>query len=147
LVRTKGEADSWLLLHKHDDHAVEGWDPEDHPTSVLSGRTNDEVAADPEALWRSDAPADRAEVRLHPLAPDDPELLALDALGKAGTWEFQGRELRLTNLDKVLFPGRGDEPPITKRELIRHYATIAPLLVPRLTGRPVNLHRYPNGVE
>jgi bifunctional non-homologous end joining protein LigD len=31
--------------------------------------------------------------------------------------------------------------------MIRHYATIAPLLVPRLAGRPVNLHRFPNGVE
>src|SRR4051794_26729771 len=34
--------DQWLLMHKHDDDAVEGWDPEDHPRSVLSGRTNDE---------------------------------------------------------------------------------------------------------
>ncbi len=41
--------EQWLLLHKRDDHAVEGWDPEDHPRSVLSGRTNDEVQAHPEA--------------------------------------------------------------------------------------------------
>ena len=33
-----------MLLHKRDEYAVEGWDPEDHPRSVLSGRTNDEVA-------------------------------------------------------------------------------------------------------
>src|SRR5690349_9284119 len=46
LVRTKTAAsgkEEWLLLHKHDEHAVEGWDPEAHPRSVLSGRTNDEV--------------------------------------------------------------------------------------------------------
>lgn len=41
-IRTKQD---WLLLHKHDDHAVPGWDAEDHPTSVKTGRTNDEVAA------------------------------------------------------------------------------------------------------
>ena len=35
--------EEWLLLHKHDDDAVDGWDAEDHPRSVLSGRTNDEV--------------------------------------------------------------------------------------------------------
>jgi bifunctional non-homologous end joining protein LigD len=47
LVRTRGRPgkQSWLLLHKRDDHAVEGWDPEDHPQSVKSGRTNDEVAS------------------------------------------------------------------------------------------------------
>ena len=39
-----------------------GWDPEDHPRSVLSGRTNDEVKADPDRLWRSDLPAGRAAV-------------------------------------------------------------------------------------
>ena len=48
--RGRGERD-WLLLHKHDDDAVAGWDPEDHPRSVKSGRTNDEVRARPDATW------------------------------------------------------------------------------------------------
>ena len=39
--------EQWLLLHKHDEHAVVGWDPEDHPRSVKSGRTNDEVLSAP----------------------------------------------------------------------------------------------------
>ena len=52
---------------------------------------------------------------------------ALDELGPAGTWEVFGRELRLTNLDKELFPGRHGEPPVTKRELIRYAAQIAPV--------------------
>jgi bifunctional non-homologous end joining protein LigD len=48
LVRTKtdpGGKEEWLLLHKRDEHAVAGWNPEDHPRSVLSGRTNDDVKA------------------------------------------------------------------------------------------------------
>src|SRR5690606_4818162 len=148
LVRTRGrgEGEQWLLLHKHDEHAVEGWDPEDHPRSVLSGRTNEEVAADPAAVWEPGVPAARAEVRLHVLPEDDPELLALDELGVKGTWTFRGRELRLTNLDKVLFPGREGEDPITKRELIRWYAAMSPLLVPHRRERPVTLHGFPNGV-
>ena len=44
LVHTRGE-DEWLLLHKRDAFAVDGWNPEDHPRSVLSGRTNEEVRA------------------------------------------------------------------------------------------------------
>src|SRR5438132_3271613 len=35
-----GDSEEWMLLHKRDEHAVEGWDPEDHPRSVLTGRTN-----------------------------------------------------------------------------------------------------------
>jgi bifunctional non-homologous end joining protein LigD len=47
LVRTnwyRGRKDQWLLIHRDDDEAVAGWDAEDHPESVKTGRTNDEVA-------------------------------------------------------------------------------------------------------
>jgi bifunctional non-homologous end joining protein LigD len=44
-----GSREQWLLIHKHDDHAVKGWDPEAHPHSVKSGRTNDQLAVAPEA--------------------------------------------------------------------------------------------------
>jgi bifunctional non-homologous end joining protein LigD len=70
------------------------------------------------------------------------ELDALDALGKEGVWHVGGRELKLTNLDKALFEA---DPPITKRELIRFYTTIAPTMLPHLIDRPLNLHRFPNG--
>jgi bifunctional non-homologous end joining protein LigD len=138
----------WLLLHKRDDVAQDGWDPEDHPRSVLSGRTNDEVAADPHLLWRSDVPAARAAVRLGPLPPVDPdELRALDEFDAKGRWHVHGRELRVTNLDKVLFPGRPGEAPITKRDPLRYAARIAPTLVPYLRGRALNMHRHPDGAQ
>lgn len=150
LVRREaaGAKEQWLLLHKRDEHAVDGWDPEGLPRSVKSGRTNDEVASAPDASWRSDRPAAEAEVILRVRGPTVEELAALDELGgKGGTWEVQGRELRLTNLDKVLFPARPGEPPTTKRDLIRYHASIAPAMLPYLADRPLNLHRYPNGVD
>jgi bifunctional non-homologous end joining protein LigD len=74
------------------------------------------------------------------------ELAALDALGKEGTWQVGGEELKLTNLDKVIFPGKEkSDPPISKRELIRYFARIGPAVLPHLADRPLNLHRYPNG--
>ena len=84
----------WMLLHKRDEHAVEGWDPEDHPRSVLTGRTNDEVMADPDRLWRSDAPAAEASVSLVPEPVPDEAIDELEALGKQGTWEVFGRGSR-----------------------------------------------------
>jgi bifunctional non-homologous end joining protein LigD len=62
--RGSDSKEEWLLLHKHDDFAVEGWSPEDHPQSVISGRTNDEVAEDPDRRWHSDRPAAEAAERL-----------------------------------------------------------------------------------
>lgn len=167
LVRRDGDSsgkEQWLLLHKNDEAAVAGWDPEDHPRSVKTGLTNDQVAAAPEALWRSDLPAAEASQAIGGTArpawvgPTDDELAALDALGgKGGKWELQGRELKLTNLDKVLFPashgGRPGRPaqavgrPVTKREVIRYYACVAPRMLPYLYDRPLNLYRSPDGVD
>jgi bifunctional non-homologous end joining protein LigD len=49
LVRTNWRGGSrkeqWLLMHRRDEDAVAGWDPEDHPDSVKSGRTNEQLAA------------------------------------------------------------------------------------------------------
>jgi bifunctional non-homologous end joining protein LigD len=142
--RRDADSDEWLLFHKRDEHAVPGWDPEDHPRSVRSGRTNEEVAADPQAVWHGDRPAANARVDF---AADREDFMALDALGRGGDWEFDGVALRLTNLDKVLFPGRDGETPLTKRDLVRYYAAIAPVMLPYLAGRPLNLHRHPDGVD
>ena len=54
-----------------------------------------------------------------------------------------GRRLRLTNLDKVLYPQTGT----TKGEVIEYYTRIAPLLIPHVTGRPVTRLRWPEGVD
>jgi len=150
---TEGGKEQWLLFHKADEHAVDGWDAEDHPRSVLTGRTNDEVAADPDHVWHSGRTADeaaeptaRARRREAFGAATDDELAALDALGGAGgAWELGGRTLKVTNLDKVLFPAREGEAPVTKRELLRYHALVAPWMLPYLHDRPVNVHRYPNG--
>lgn len=154
LVRRGGDdsgSQQWLLLKKSDEHARPGWDPEHHPRSVLSGRTNEEVAAAPDAMWRSGVPPAEAAVDLaRPeewTGPTEEELAALDALGSKGRWVVHGREITVTNLDKVLFPGRDGEPPVTKRDLIRYYAEIGPYLLPYLAGRPLNMHRFPDGVD
>ena len=138
LVRRRGRdgKEEWLLLHKHDEHAVPGWNAEDYPRSVKSGRTNDEVKAAPAASWSSSAIW---------AAPNADELKALDSLGAKGTWLLGGRTLQLTNLDKVLFPAQGRTKALTKRDLIRHYTTVAPAMLPYLVDRPINMHRYPDG--
>jgi bifunctional non-homologous end joining protein LigD len=105
---------------------------------VKSGRTNDEVRAAPAATWSSHA------VWIPPTAD---ELAALDDIRKAGEWSIGPHTLRLTNLDKILISGRKSTPAITKRDLVRHYATRAPVILPYVHDRPINLHRYPDGIE
>jgi bifunctional non-homologous end joining protein LigD len=57
--------------------------------------------------------------------------------------ETEGRELKISNWDKVLFGQTG----FTKGDLIAYYARIAPAVLPHLRDRALTLKRYPNGVD
>ena len=52
-----------------------------------------------------------------------------------------GRTLKLSNLDKELYPGT------PKNAVIDYYARVADTLLPHLAGRPVTLRRFPDGIE
>jgi bifunctional non-homologous end joining protein LigD len=57
--------------------------------------------------------------------------------------EVEGRELKLTNLDKVLYP----KARFTKGEVVDYYAKVGAAMIPHLHGRAVTLRRFPEGVE
>ncbi|MGA2902469.1 MAG: non-homologous end-joining DNA ligase [Candidatus Korobacteraceae bacterium] len=57
--------------------------------------------------------------------------------------DVEGKHLKLSNLDKVLYPEAG----FTKGQVIDYYVRIAPVLLPHLHGRPLTMKRYPNGVN
>ena len=51
--------------------------------------------------------------------------------------------VRLTNLDKVMYPAIS----VTKQDVITYYIRMAPRILPFLHNRPLTLHRFPGGVE
>ena len=136
LVRTRPRrARDWILLHKRDEYAEAGWDPEEHPRSVLSrahqrrgeGRPGPAVALRP--------PAAEASVSLSPRrrdAEDEPDELE-GARPSRDSGTVFGRELKVTNLDKVLFPARAAEAG-HQAGLSRYTAQIAPTSLPYLTA-------------
>jgi bifunctional non-homologous end joining protein LigD len=67
------------------------------------------------------------------------------AEGKQGemTVEVDGRSLKFTNLNKVLYPKDG----YTKRDIINYYDSVAEMILPHLKDRPLSLKRYPNGIH
>ena len=56
--------------------------------------------------------------------------------------EVEGRQISLSNLDKVLYPSG-----FTKGEVIDYMARIAPVAIPHLTGRALTFRRYPDGTD
>ena len=59
------------------------------------------------------------------------------------TAEVEGKKVKLSNPDKVLFAAAG----LTKADLIDYYERVAPVMLPHLAGRPLSFERYPDGVE
>jgi bifunctional non-homologous end joining protein LigD len=57
--------------------------------------------------------------------------------------QIEGRQLRLSNLDKLMYPEAG----FTKADVVDYYAHIGPTMVPHLADRAVTMVRWPDGVE
>ena len=121
-------------------HAVAGWDPEDHP-ALGEVRPH-------QRRGQGGSGGDVVERRDRGPAPTADELAALDALRQGGQWTLGEHTLKLTNLDKVLFPAEAAAPgadqarpdPPLRHASRRRCCRTSP------TG-PVNLHRFPDGVD
>ena len=103
------------------------------------------VGAPPEAASEEPRPAAGLEDEVRRV------LDQLDDERKTLTLAVEGHELKLTNLDKVMWPavriGRRRQRALTKRDLLVYLATVSVLLLPHLRDRPLTLTRYPNGIE
>jgi bifunctional non-homologous end joining protein LigD len=71
-----------------------------------------------------------------------PHPVPLEKRGEAHIFRQGAREVRITNIGKVLFPEDG----ITKGDLISYYYNVAPLLLPFQRDRLINMHRVPDGI-
>jgi bifunctional non-homologous end joining protein LigD len=130
------------------------WTDDEHLRHPVFLGLRDDVA--PQKIAREDVPVNKkakatvkavVKSKKAPALPDMPgpivdALAALEARG-SGRLELPGGDvLELGNLKKVLWPGLG----VTKGELLRYYATIAPLLLPVVRDRPLVMKRLPDGI-
>ncbi|HTA34317.1 MAG TPA: DNA ligase D [Solirubrobacteraceae bacterium] len=118
-----------------------------HP--VYEGLREDKPAAQVVREDMSETVAVADVLDRDPAAPTDAEGETLGALpirrrgASAAEATLEGRELKLSNLDKVLYPATS----FTKGEVIAYYATVAPVLLGHLAQRPLTVKRWPDGVE
>ena len=114
-----------------------------HP--VYLGLRDDKRAAE----VRMEEPAKPRRRRPRPERPESEDsivaqLRALEEAKKDGTLELPGGErLGVTNLAKIYWP----KARLTKGDLLRYYAQVAPLILPAVADRPLVMKRFPNGVD
>ena len=124
--------------------AYKGIEPEKDPKSVRREREVPTARATAEAE-RASPPEPMPSANASTDATDT--IAALEAIEKEGIWVVDGHDIRVTNLEKVLFTPRDGEPPVTKRDLLRYHVEVAPTLVPYLDNHGLTVQRYPNGIE
>ena len=64
-------------------------------------------------------------------------------MAKQSFLELSGKQVKVSNLDKVFYPATG----FTKGDVIDYYRDVSPVLLPHLKDRPISLKRYPEGGE
>jgi bifunctional non-homologous end joining protein LigD len=96
---------------------------------------------------REDKPAAEVVRETEPAASPEREQIGTLALyqrtGETASAIVEGRELKLSNLTKVLYPRLG----FTKGDVIDYYAAVAAVVVGHLQGRPLTVKRWPDGVD
>ena len=95
--------------------------------------TGEERAASAKTALREAARAARTE----------PARAARPAERVPAVLNVEGRDIRLTNLEKVLWPEDG----YTKADLVRYYVDVAPYLIPWVKDRPLTLKPFPDGIH
>ena len=139
---------SGCVFHKRDEDAVDGWDPEDHPPSVRqrADQRRGRRAIPSEHVDGGGGAASRhggRRVRRTRPRTSSPR----STPRRQGHLGVPGARLALTNLDKVLFPGGGDDRRSPSASSSATTRAIAPTMLPYLADRPLNLHRFPDGVD
>jgi bifunctional non-homologous end joining protein LigD len=136
LKKKESEKESWLLFKRGDATSSERDITKDAPMSARTGKTLEEVAKHPSKVWRSnrsDAAKPKRRAKAAPVSSEDSIESTLAGLNVG---------VKLTNLDKVLYPDVG----ITKGQLIAYYASVAAPMLRAIAGRPLSLLRCPDGI-
>ena len=120
-----------------------GLRPETDPAAVTRERPDAEA---PQLVVPAEAGTQRGGGQGCPTSPES-VLEQLDAGGDTVDLDVEGHRIRVTNLSKPLWPADGEHRMVTKGDMLRYYAAIAPLLLPHLVDRPMTLTRYPNGID
>jgi bifunctional non-homologous end joining protein LigD len=84
-------------------------------------------------------------------ATDDPVaavVAQLDNKRNAFTLAVGAQQIRLTHLDRIYWPADAalQQPALTKRDLLRYFAQVSPLMLPHLADRPLTMIRMPDGI-
>lgn len=140
---------SWLKPELVVEVEFTDWTPDGLLRAPVFLRLRDDI--EPQSVKRAAPKATRAKPKAMATPANEIAdiLQQLDSKATQINLEVGSARIRLTNLDKVYWPGdRGArQPEITKRDLIRYLASVSPYMLPHLKDRPLTMIRMPEGIH
>ena len=136
---------SWVEPELVAELKFQGWTDDGHLRAPVFLRLRDDV--DAKDVRRGPAPA--AEPVPRAAGAIDEVLDQLAAKKTAFTLAVGQHRIKLTHLDRVYWPANPalKQPALTKRDLLRYFAQVSPLILPHLADRPLTMIRMPNGID
>lgn len=121
------------------------WTPDGALRAPVFLRFRDDL--DARRVKRPRAPRSSASSRT-PSSPSEEILLQLESGKASQTLSVGTHAIRLTHLDRVYWPATPGlrQPALTKRDLLRYLAAVAPCMLPHLADRPLTMIRMPDGI-
>ncbi|HEV7490713.1 MAG TPA: DNA ligase D, partial [Rhodanobacteraceae bacterium] len=104
---------------------------------------------DPKRVRRVEAASARSADSPTSHNPIDAIVEQLESKKPAFTLTIGAHTIRLTHLDRVYWPADPSlqQPPLTKRDLLRYLAQVSPYMLPHLADRPLTMIRMPDGID
>jgi bifunctional non-homologous end joining protein LigD len=169
--RSGGTRQNWLLIKHHDafERAGDGNGDASEERSVASGRTMADIAAGkgrrprpfllagaqfrPDAEWNSNRVQETAAAKATASVADlqeRPRTRAPRAAKRRSKVEKSDSPVvmgvKISNPEKVLWPGSRNQAAISKLDLARYYEAVAPWMIEHIRGRPCSIIRAPDGI-
>jgi bifunctional non-homologous end joining protein LigD len=148
----KPEADgklSWIRPELVAEVEFAGWTDSDHLRAPVFLRLRKDVDPASVTLARAQersAGPDRGAAANGGAPAVDAILQQLAGTGASLTLAVNGNRIKLTHLDKVLWPGAKGVRSYTKRDLLQYLASVAPVMLRHLADRPLTVIRMPDGI-
>ena len=122
------------------------WTEDDRLRAPVFVRLRDDL--DPKKVRRAKPPEPEKPARAS--SEIDEVVRQLESIQRANFTLAVGRhQIKLTHLDRVYWPANPSlqQPPITKRDLLRYFAQVSPYILPHLADRPLTMIRMPDGID
>jgi bifunctional non-homologous end joining protein LigD len=140
---------TWVKPEVVAEVSFQSWTEDNHLRAPIFLRLRDDV--DAKAVRRSAPGPTPQGASLIPATGDpvDEVVAQLENAKTAFTLAVGPHRIRLTHLDRVYWPENPalEQPALTKRDLLRYFAQVAPFILPHLADRPLTMIRMPDGIR